>query len=102
MVGAVIRKKGCGRAGGDYMLVPSRFEPCGLIQMQAMQYGTVPLVSSTGGLVDTVEEGVTGFHMGVFDTDGLVPEDAQALASAVKRCLPPLQRKGTLPALPVS
>lgn len=72
-------------AGGDFVVVPSRFEPCGLIQMQAMQYGTVPLVASTGGLVDTVEEGVTGFHMGVFDTDRLLPEDAESLAFSVKR-----------------
>ena len=50
---------------------PPRFEPCGLIQLHAMQYGTVPIVASTGGLVDTVKEGVTGFHMGAMDPDGL-------------------------------
>ncbi len=55
-------------AGADFILVPSRFEPCGLIQLHAMQYGTVPVVASTGGLVDTVKEGVTGFHIGALDT----------------------------------
>eukprot|EP00232_Nephroselmis_pyriformis_P002636 CAMPEP_0182913272 /NCGR_PEP_ID=MMETSP0034_2-20130328/37952_1 /TAXON_ID=156128 /ORGANISM="Nephroselmis pyriformis, Strain CCMP717" /LENGTH=621 /DNA_ID=CAMNT_0025049985 /DNA_START=21 /DNA_END=1886 /DNA_ORIENTATION=+ len=74
-------------AGADFILVPSRFEPCGLIQLHAMQYGTVPIVASTGGLVDTVKEGVTGFHMGAFDPDRLVPADAAALAATVKRAV---------------
>ena len=45
----------------DAMAIPSRVEPCGLTQMQAMRYGTVPIAHAVGGLVDTVIDGDTGF-----------------------------------------
>jgi starch synthase len=41
-------------AGADLLVAPSHFEPCGLVEMIAMKYGTVPIVRATGGLADTV------------------------------------------------
>ena len=52
-------------ASSDFIIIPSRYEPCGLVQMMAMRYGSLPIVRRTGGLADTVEHLQTGF---VFDT----------------------------------
>ncbi len=62
-------------AGGDLYLMPSKSEPCGLSQMNAMRYGTVPVVHATGGLKDTVPpvdengEGGLGFTFRSYNAD---------------------------------
>jgi starch synthase len=57
-------------AGSDFLLMPSRFEPCGLAQMYAQRFGSLPIVHRTGGLADTVEDGVTGFTFGDASSHG--------------------------------
>jgi starch synthase len=72
-------------AGGDIYLMPSKSEPCGLSQMNAMRYGTVPVVHATGGLKDTVPpadekgEGGLGFTFQSYNGDDFL--------AAIKRAL---------------
>lgn len=72
-------------AGADLLAVPSRFEPCGLTQLYAMRYGTIPLVRRTGGLADTVidadEDETTGTGI-VFESP-----TAAALCEAATRAV---------------
>lgn len=53
----------------DFYLMPCRFEPCGLTQMEAMAKGTLPVAMSTGGLVDTIDDHIDGFRTEVFFSD---------------------------------
>jgi starch synthase len=54
-------------AGADFVLMPSRYEPCGLSQMYAQRFGALPIAHRTGGLAETIEEGRTGFLFGRLD-----------------------------------
>ena len=74
-------------AGADAILVPSRFEPCGLTQMYGLRYGTVPIVRQVGGLADTVFEHdapgrpANGFVFEAATTEALLAAVARARAS---------------------
>lgn len=72
-------------AGCDVMLVPSKFEPCGLTQMIAMRYGTPPLVRKTGGLADSVIDGKTGFVFGPYQTAALVAKMKEVIDLYTKK-----------------
>lgn len=75
-------------AGADMLLIPSAFEPCGLTQMIAMKYGTVPVVRSTGGLADTVFDADYA-HKPYHERNGYVFNDFnnEALESALHRAI---------------
>ncbi len=67
-------------AGADMLVVPSKFEPCGLTQMIAMRYGTIPIVRKTGGLADTVTDGKTGFVFKEYNESALLAKMKEAIA----------------------
>ncbi len=74
------------QAGSDALIVPSRFEPCGLTQLCALRYGAVPIVSRVGGLEDTVSDVLaidvdTGFKFAPVTTDGLTGAVLRAYAA---------------------
>lgn len=74
-------------AGSDFLLMPSRFEPCGLSQMYAQRFGSLPIAHATGGLIDTVDDGVTGFLF------------AEPSADALRRCIGRAFRTWRMPGL---
>lgn len=59
-------------AASDFTLMPSRYEPCGLTQMQAQRYGALPIAHATGGLADTIGDGTTGFLFKTLTAAGLM------------------------------
>jgi starch synthase len=78
-------------AGADMLLIPSRYEPCGLTQMYALKYGTVPVVRATGGLADTIEHFDTktgkgnGFTFGAYDPETLLDAIKEAVNTYDKK-----------------
>lgn len=78
-------------AGSDFLLMPSRFEPCGLSQMYAQRFGSLPIATRTGGLADTIQDGVNGF---LFHETTVESYDA-----AVKRALNVFERPDLLNAM---
>lgn len=73
-------------AGGDAILIPSRFEPCGLTQLYGLRYGTIPVVARTGGLADTViDASPVALRAGVATGLQFSPVTPHALATALLR-----------------
>jgi starch synthase len=84
----------CLYAGSDFLLMPSRFEPCGLCQMDAQRYGSLPVAHRTGGLADTIEDGMTGFLFSEMSLVGLMEAVGRALQSfASRRIMTWMRRK---------
>jgi starch synthase len=74
------------QAGGDAILVPSRFEPCGLTQMYGLRYGCVPVVARTGGLADTIiDANDAALSMGVATGVQFAPVDLGNLNETIAR-----------------
>jgi starch synthase len=68
-------------AGSDFTLMPSRFEPCGLSQMYAQRFGSLPIGHQTGGLAETIDDGETGFLFAKPSTESLLGGICRAFAT---------------------
>jgi starch synthase len=79
-------------AGCDALAVPSRFEPCGLSQMIAQRYGTLPVARATGGLCDTIRHGEDGFLFGPPEVPALLAACRTAAATFGTPAWPAMRR----------
>ncbi|MCC6317951.1 MAG: glycogen synthase [Gemmatimonadaceae bacterium] len=66
-------------AGADMIVMPSQYEPCGLTQMRAQRYGTLPVARRVGGLADTIEDNVTGFLFDDYTQAAFIAACARAI-----------------------
>lgn len=76
------------QAGSDAILIPSRFEPCGLTQLYGLRYGTIPVVARTGGLADTViDANLAALDAGAATGVQFTPIDGIGLEQAINRTI---------------
>ena len=79
-------------AGVDLLAVPSRYEPCGLVQMYGMRYGALPIAHRTGGLAETIRDGKTGFLFAKLDSKALL----RAIERAIEAIANPARRRAMM------
>jgi starch synthase len=88
------------QAGGDAILIPSRFEPCGLTQLYGLRYGCIPVVARTGGLADTViDANDAALSMAVATGVQFAPVDYGPMQDAIRRTIALYRDKPTWEAM---